>query len=85
MKKINATFQHQTQSKAGLLCIADISGFTHFVRNTDLESGSSITQALMKAIIDSNILGLQVSEIEGDAVFFYKLEPHHQLTESRAV
>jgi len=72
MKKINATFHNQTQSKAGLLCIADISGFTRFVRNTDLESGSSIIQALMKAIIDSNTLGLQVSEIEGDAVFFYK-------------
>jgi Protein of unknown function (DUF2652) len=72
MKNLNATFHNQPQSRYGLLCIADISGFTHFVSSTDLESGSSITQALMQAIIDSNSLGLQVSEIEGDAVFFFK-------------
>jgi len=72
MKNIDASFSNPAQSKSGLLVIADISGFTQFVRDTDLEMGQSITQAFLQAIIDSNTLGLQISEIEGDAVFFYK-------------
>jgi len=56
----------------GLILIADISGFTKFVQETDALVGSKITQMLLSSIVDSNILNLKVNEIEGDAIFFYK-------------
>ena len=56
----------------GLLCIADISGFTNFVRQTELNVGLKMTKILLQAIIESNQLNLNVSEIEGDAVLFYR-------------
>jgi len=55
-----------------LIFIADISGFTKFVRNTDPLVGQSITSQLLSTIIDSNALGLKVVEIEGDAILFCK-------------
>ena len=56
----------------GLLFIPDISGFTRFI--TDMEIGHSriIIGELLEILIDSNQLGLEVSEIEGDAILFYK-------------
>ena len=63
--------QDATQGN-GLILIADISGFTKFVRETDVIEGSKITRILLSSIMDSNILHLEVSEIEGDAIFFYK-------------
>ncbi|MGS2764466.1 DUF2652 domain-containing protein [Sinomicrobium sp. M5D2P9] len=57
--------------KEGTIIIPDISGFTRFVNETDSFTGKYVTQALLSSIIDSNILNLRVSEIEGDAVLFY--------------
>ncbi|MBT1705841.1 DUF2652 domain-containing protein [Chryseosolibacter indicus] len=56
----------------GMLIITDISGYTTFVHNTDAVAGKYITYELLSEIINNNTLGLQVSEIEGDAVLFYK-------------
>jgi Protein of unknown function (DUF2652) len=56
----------------GLLFIPDISGFTRFVNQTDIEHSSLIIQELLEVLINSNQMGLQVSEIEGDAILFYK-------------
>ena len=56
----------------GLLFIPDISGFTQFVNTTDIEHSRLIIQELLEVIINSNELGLEVSEVEGDAVLFYK-------------
>ena len=39
-----------------LIFIADISGFTKFVHNTDPLIGQSITTQLLSTIIDSNAL-----------------------------
>ncbi len=64
--------KRDTSHGNGLILIADISGFTKFVRETSVHEGSSITQMLLSSIMDSNILNLKVSEIEGDAIFFYK-------------
>lgn len=58
--------------KEGMLLIADISGYTGFVHNTDLATGSNIISELLSSIIDENILDLNIVEIEGDAVFFYR-------------
>ncbi|WP_306354118.1 DUF2652 domain-containing protein [Flavobacterium sp. '19STA2R22 D10 B1'] len=62
------------QYKAGMLMIPDISGFTDFVINTNMFIGKYITESLLKSIVESNNLSLEVSEIEGDAVLFYKYD-----------
>lgn len=56
----------------GLLFIPDISGFTQFVNQTDIEHSSLIIQELLEVLINANEVGLEVSEIEGDAILFYK-------------
>jgi len=54
------------------LYIPDISGFTQFVNDTEIEHGQRITAALLEEIINSNYMNFVVSEIEGDSVLFYK-------------
>jgi len=56
----------------GLLLIPDISGFTKFVNETEIEHSRYIIEELLENIINSNQIGLNISEIEGDAVLFYK-------------
>ncbi len=55
-----------------LLFIADISGFTRFVNETEITHSRHIISELLEALIDKNDLGMDVAEIEGDAVLFYK-------------
>ena len=55
-----------------LICIPDISGFTEFMSKVDFELGSKVIPSLLNNIIYSNDIGLKVSEIEGDAVLFYR-------------
>ena len=57
----------------GLIFIPDISGFTQFVKSIDMKLGVSITKALLNEIIESNPLELEISEIEGDAILFYRI------------
>ena len=57
-----------------LLLIPDISGFTAFVNETEVKHSKHIISELLELIIESDQLGMTVSEIEGDAVFFYKKE-----------
>ena len=59
-------------STGGLLFIPDISGFTQFVEKTEIEHSQFIIKHLLEALINSNQLCLQVSEIEGDAILFYR-------------
>ena len=56
----------------GLLFIPDISGFTRFVSQTDIDHSRLIIQELLEILINANDTGLQVSEIEGDAILFYR-------------
>ena len=56
----------------GLLFIPDISGFSRFVNETEVEHGRMIIQELLETIIGANSIGLEISEIEGDAILFYK-------------
>ncbi len=56
----------------GLIFIPDISGFTEFITNIELDHSRQIIQQLIELLIDENHIGLEVSEIEGDAVLFYK-------------
>lgn len=56
------------------LFVPDISGFTQFVNNTEVTHSRHIISELLDIIIRQDELGLTVSEIEGDAVLFYKKE-----------
>jgi len=56
----------------GLLFIPDISGFTRFVNETEIDHSRLIIEELLEILIDANEIGLEVSEIEGDAILFYK-------------
>ncbi|HET9429974.1 MAG TPA: DUF2652 domain-containing protein [Chitinophagaceae bacterium] len=56
----------------GLLFIPDISGFTRFVNETEIDHSRMIIQELLEILINANTVGLEVSEIEGDAILFYK-------------
>lgn len=55
-----------------LIFIPDISGFTKFVNKTAIEHSQHIISELLEIIINSNNLDLKISEIEGDAILFYK-------------
>jgi len=56
-----------------LLFMPDISGFTQFVAETEILHSQHIIRELLEILIDSNHLDLQVCEVEGDAIFFYRL------------
>ncbi len=60
------------KNQNGLIFIPDISGFTKFVNDTEIEHSQHIISELLEVIIDANMINLQVSEIEGDAVLFYR-------------
>lgn len=65
----------------GLLFIPDISGFTRFVNETEIGHTRLIIQELLEILINANQVGLEVSEIEGDAILFYKSGDSPQLEE----
>ena len=64
----------------GLLFIPDISGFTRFVNETEINHSRLIIQELLEILINANELNLEISEIEGDAILFTSLETLHSWT-----
>jgi len=57
-----------------LLFLPDISGFTEFVQNTEVAHSQHVISELLEVLIQANTQDLQLAEIEGDALFFYKEE-----------
>jgi hypothetical protein len=57
---------------SSLIFIPDISGFTTFVNKVEIEHSNHIISELIGVILSSNVLNLKVSEIEGDAILFYR-------------
>ncbi|WP_207496976.1 DUF2652 domain-containing protein [Aridibaculum aurantiacum] len=57
----------------GIIFIPDITGFTNFVSSININTGMLITQTLLQEIMEHNTLKMEVSEIEGDAILFYKI------------
>lgn len=55
-----------------LLFIPDISGFTRFVSDVEISHSQHIIEELLEILMDANEIGLEVSEIEGDAILFYR-------------
>ena len=64
--------QFQISSRPTLLFIPDISGFTRFVTDTEITHSQHIIEELLEVLIDANNIGLEISEIEGDAILFYR-------------
>jgi hypothetical protein len=55
-----------------LLFIPDISGFTQFVQSTEVEHSQHVISELLEVLIEANSEDLELAEVEGDALFFYK-------------
>ena len=52
----------------GLIFIPDISGFTRFVNETDIQHSRLIISELLNILVNCNEMGLEISEVEGDAL-----------------
>lgn len=57
-----------------LFLIPDIGGFTRFVAGTEAEHSEHLTAELLECLIEAG-KGLELRELEGDAVFFSKPGP----------
>lgn len=55
-----------------LLFIPDISGFTKFVQTTEVAHSQHVIAELLEVLIEANTQELQLAEVEGDALFFYR-------------
>lgn len=53
-------------------CVPDITGFTKFIASADISFSKDFIPSLLRKLINANILKMNVGEIEGDAIFFYK-------------
>ncbi|QEK51824.1 DUF2652 domain-containing protein [Pedobacter aquae] len=63
----------KTNSKIPVFfCIPDITGFTKFMMSANQDFAHEVIPNILQTIIKTNILELNVAEIEGDAIFFYK-------------
>lgn len=67
----------------GILVVADISGYTDFVREhaRSASHARQIVVRLLKAIISASGPPLTVAELEGDAVFFYAVGEESEIPE----
>ena len=63
-----------------LLMIADISGYTEFMLSTNLEIEHSqeIISQLISTIIEQIDIPLEISKLEGDAVFIYAVKENEE-------
>ncbi len=61
-----------TNQQQAFLFMPDISGFSKFVNETEIEHSTHIIRELLEIIINANEINLELMEIEGDAVFFYR-------------
>ena len=72
---IHDPMRHQSgfaESASSVIFIPDITGFTKFVQSTDVRHSQHVISGLLESLIDANHLGLDISELEGDAILFYK-------------
>lgn len=53
-------------------CVPDITGFTKLIASADINFTKEIIPAILRKLINANMLKMNVAEIEGDAIFFYK-------------
>jgi sulfate adenylyltransferase subunit 1 (EFTu-like GTPase family) len=61
----------ERKTQSGYLMLADISGFTSFVANTEIEHAEMALTFLLETIVEKLSMCLTISKLEGDAVFAY--------------
>lgn len=71
-KVVTLRMENKPDLIPAFFCVPDITGFTRFVATADITFAKEVIPALLRKLIDANILKMSVAEIEGDAVFFYK-------------
>jgi hypothetical protein len=67
-----------------IFCIPDLTGFTRFMTETNIEFSRKVVPPILRTLVNSNKLNFKLGEIEGDAVFFYQfgtLSSLHDITE----
>ncbi len=52
----------------------DISGFTEFVKQTEIKHSKHIIKELLEILLDQNEADFELAEIEGDALFLYRTD-----------
>ena len=60
-------------AESGCLVLADISGYTQYLRDTELEHAQDVLADLMETVVGGLRPALRISKLEGDAVFAYAL------------
>lgn len=63
-----------TNIHEGIILIPDFNGFTEFVFTTKLYTGEYIIRQLLTVLIEVNDQYFDISEIEGDAILFFKYD-----------
>src|SRR5262245_43711141 len=61
----------ESKAQKGYLVLADISGYTVFLAETELEHANLAISYLLEAIVGTMGQGLSIVKLEGDAVFAY--------------
>ena len=59
-----------SKAQVGLLVLADISGYTAFVTQTEMDHSWEILHELLEVMVRSSQGKLDVSQVEGDAILF---------------
>ena len=59
----------KSYTQAGVLVLADITGFTEFVTATELEHGPQLIAELLEAVMRRLSPPLEIQGVEGDAIF----------------
>lgn len=73
----------ERKTQTGYLVLADISGYTSFVAQTEIEHAGMALSYLLENIVEQLSSLLTISKLEGDAVFAYIEES--KLTEAKAL
>ena len=55
-----------------IVLMPDIGGFTEFISSVEIDHGRHIISELLETLLDNRTLGLELSEIEGDALLLYR-------------
>jgi class 3 adenylate cyclase len=61
----------ERMTQTGYLVLADISGFTSFVAQTELEHANTALSYLLETVVKQLDQSLVIAKLEGDAVFAY--------------
>jgi hypothetical protein len=64
----------QLKPSQGVLLIADITGYTVFLKESELEHAHGVLSDLLTVLVEGTRPPLAVSNLQGDAVFSYGID-----------